>query len=196
MSYYSYIAYPIIALFLVIVITCITVIIVQRHNRLRLERVIQANPEAVNLNVIRTNIQSHENIPICHSDKCVYNDNNPPFWKLNCGGLVCNQCITSFSNALMSSESIFCPICREPTYVFTFFNSEGTQQPPTEFQNVSMSELCNICFERPPERNLECQSACNHMLCSFCYFRLLNVQKIKLCPFCRTPIRVTEQRVV
>jgi hypothetical protein len=193
MSYYSYIAYPIIALFLVVVITCVAIIIIQRQNRTRMERVIRINPEAVNLNIIRT---GHEQEAICHSGKCVNDDQNPPFWKLNCGGLVCNQCITQYSNAIMSAQTLYCPVCREAVHVFNFYNSEATSQPPAGIQDMSMSDLCNICFERVPERKIECQSSCTHKICSFCYFRLVNVQKIRLCPFCRTPIELDEHRIV
>jgi hypothetical protein len=193
MSYYSYIAYPIISLFLVVVITCVIILIVQRQNRTRLERVIRVNPENVNLNIAGT---GNEPVTICHSGKCVNNDDNQPFWKLNCGGLVCNQCINTYSTALLSAQTLFCPVCREAVHVFNFYNSEATSQPPAGIQDASLSDLCNICFERVPERKIECESSCLHKICSFCYFRLLNVQKIRLCPFCRTTIHIEENRMV
>jgi hypothetical protein len=173
-----------------------------------------------------------------HPVTCIFGDLNPPFWMLNCGAYICNQCITNF--AVRYSYSPFtCPCCTNIGNEFQFINryrngphghnahvhvpNRGPQVavyqqhiPMNNYmapqnmqinqnvrnvnpnQNVSYhagnrvisSEICNICFERPQSTRLNCESNSNHLLCETCFHQLINIQRIQLCPFCRTSIRI------
>jgi hypothetical protein len=197
MFYYSYVAFPIIGFFLLFLIVMIVVLIVKRNSRQR--DVVEIRRQDIPLEVV--NVEMPENILQSerphisteihpHPVRCVFNDSNQTFWKLNCGGLVCNRCIVNFSTAMLSSEIIDCPLCKSPVYHFCFVNERGEQACiiDNDLNELDTSIACKICFERPAERRLECQSRSGHYMCEFCYHRLVDIQKILLCPFCRTVI--------
>jgi hypothetical protein len=207
MFYYSYIAFPIVGVFLIGIIVMIIVLIVKRNNRQ--DEIIEIRREEAPLEVVNVEmpgniLQSNQmrNAQIVHNAqisqevhphpfRCVFNDSNQTFWKLNCGGLVCNECIINFSTAMLSSEVVTCPLCSSPVYHFCFVNERGEQACVIDdnVNDLDTSLVCKICFERPAERRLDCQSTSGHYICEFCYQRLVEVQKILLCPFCRTLIR-------
>jgi hypothetical protein len=74
--------------------------------------------------------------------------------------------------------------------VVIFNNMNNFNNTPMPNQPVMSNEICNICFERNQSRLLNCQSGSNHMLCEVCYQQLIIVHHTKLCPFCRTNIRL------
>jgi hypothetical protein len=199
MIIFLYIILPIIVL-LILVVGMILLILNKRRNSLPqvASEVIPSEPhERVIINFPGPNtsqinsILGPNNQP--HICKCVYNDDNQIFWKLNCGGLVCNHCIIKISTAMMSSEAINCPSCNNPVFHF-YFIDDRVEQAFLENNNKQDNDLditlvCRICYERPAKKKLDCQSLTPHYLCDFCYNRLIEVQKILLCPFCRTKIK-------
>jgi len=50
-------------------------------------------------------------------------------------------------------------------------------------------ETCQICFVLKSSKIIQCESATPHMICSYCYNRMLKIDKVKVCPFCRTKIK-------
>jgi hypothetical protein len=148
-----------------------------------------------------------------HSNQCVFGDRNPPFWKLNCGGYVCNNCsmkvLTSLSEA---SECINCPKCTLKIEYFNYVNRVNNQPQESDERDLQQTEhntsiqkhilkivgkidnqiseesKCNICFYLTTSKKIHCKSTIPHMLCSYCYKRLIIIEKTKLCPFCRTEI--------
>jgi hypothetical protein len=161
-----------------------------------------------------------------HPTSCIFGDNNPPFWILNCGAYVCNLCISDFVSRY-SVNDFTCSHCSQPCVSFSFVNRyrgggrneinhhlssnrvntnqpiisngpymQGHQGPHIQndnqidnvIQNLKPDQVCNICFERPMSKYLNCESNAKHMLCEACYYQLIDVQKISLCPYCRTKI--------
>ena len=55
--------------------------------------------------------------------------------------------------------------------------------------NKDKGDKCNICFFLPNSKTIPCNSAVPHFLCSYCYKRLILIEKIKLCPFCRCEVK-------
>ncbi len=195
MFYYSYIAFPIIGVFLLFIVVIIVMLIVRR-NRVREPEIIEIRrEEPIELVRREVDIVHVPNTPprgnefisdrnFDHDQRCVFNDSNPTFWRMNCGGQVCNQCIITISTAMLSSEVIQCPACTQAVFNFHFINEHGEDVP-----DLDTSLTCRICYERAAESRLDCQSPSGHYLCAFCYHRLVEVQKILICPFCRTLIK-------
>ncbi len=50
-------------------------------------------------------------------------------------------------------------------------------------------ETCQICYVFKSNKIIHCESGAPHLICSYCYNRMLKIDKIKLCPFCRTKIK-------
>jgi hypothetical protein len=149
-------------------------------------------------------VQDSENVPPTnpenvHKDlnKCMICDNNLTYWRLNCGGTLCNNCIVKFSSALSSNQVLHCPECNNPVFNYTFMNRymTGSDREMSRIENsnplnieVDSDNTCNICRERVCDKKINCSSP-DHYLCYICYDRLVNVQKIILCPYCRTLIK-------
>lgn len=55
-------------------------------------------------------------------------------------------------------------------------------------ENNFKKETCQICFVLKSTKRIQCESATPHMICSYCYNRMLKIDKVKVCPFCRTKI--------
>jgi hypothetical protein len=131
--------------------------------------------------------------PIHHiKDPCVFADNNTTYWRLSCGGNVCNNCIINVNNNLSNSNFLICPACGDPVNNFFLANNPLIINSRQESNNQSIlnsTQLCNICYERINEKKIYCESKSDHYLCNICYEKLLNEQKISLCPFCRTLIK-------
>lgn len=218
MFYYHYVAYPIVGVFFLAIIIWIIVVVVKKPRRPQVTEVsLQRESVAVNANrnnnnrsaSNQPNAADHQSAePREHTNNCIFGDNNQTYWRLNCGGKVCNDCIVNISSSLITSEVIFCPVCTEAVYNFSFINNpprvdnaEGNQNSQEIDYNLNIqneqgvdlntSQVCNICFERKLEKKIDCQSPHPHMLCVQCYDRLINVQNIKLCPFCRTLIKAS-----
>lgn len=50
-------------------------------------------------------------------------------------------------------------------------------------------QTCQICFVLKSTKIINCESATPHILCSYCYNRMLKIDKVKVCPFCKTKIK-------
>lgn len=142
-----------------------------------------------------------------HGNKCIYNDESPPFWEFNCGGYMCNPCSLKFVTNF-SSEKANCPKCSKPHEYFKFvnrfidnedvINMNNTSliridQIKTDSLNNSLNEsqndsVCKICFVLKNSKTIKCESNTPHMLCSYCYNRLINIEETAHCPFCRSNI--------
>lgn len=148
-----------------------------------------------------------------HTSQCVFGDRNPPFWKLNCGGYVCNNCSMKVLTSLGGeSENINCPKCNVKVQYFNYVNRVNNQSEESHGRYLQETDLntsiqkhilkiaekldnqiseeskCNICFYLCNSKTIDCKSEIPHMLCSYCYKRLIIIEKTKLCPFCRTEI--------
>lgn len=171
----------------------------KRHKRR--ERSIPINNQS-RISVIR--VSDGENVPPTnpenvHKDlnKCMLCDNNLTYWRLNCGGTLCNNCVVRFSSAIVSNEILHCPQCNNPVLNFHYMNRymPGSDREISRIENtfpLNLEEItaytCRICRERDADKKINCQSP-DHYLCYVCYDRLVNVQKILLCPFCKTLIK-------
>ena len=142
-----------------------------------------------------------------HGVECIFGDLNPPFWEFDCGGFMCNPCslrlVTDFS---VDKES--CIKCTNKYTNFKFVNRfmdnddliniNGTslikiENINNDSKNSSVNEsqndaICKICFVLKNSKQIKCDSNTQHMLCSYCYNRLINIEEISKCPFCRSEI--------
>jgi len=195
MVYYYY-YYWMIPVVVIISIFCIIMAIAMmiRHRRRQSAQVV----EVQELNVVR--VQDSENMAPSNPDnihrdlnKCMTCNSNLTYWRLNCGGTLCNQCIIRYSTGLASNETMNCPFCNNPVYNFSFMNRyvPGSDHEMSRIENFNpitiednLGNICNICGERASDKKINCRSP-NHYLCYICYDRLINVQKILLCPFCK-----------
>jgi hypothetical protein len=122
--------------------------------------------------------------------KCGFNAKNEIMWKLNCGGLVCSQCIAKFFTCNVSSQMFYCPMCLGRVNQYSLFikGQEDTSHGSSCIYSLDSDDSCRICFDKPAYRRIDCQSTVRHTLCEACYRRLVLVDKIKKCPFCKTII--------
>jgi uncharacterized protein YbaR (Trm112 family) len=130
-------------------------------------------------------------------NKCMQCENTLTYWRLNCGGTLCNNCVVKFSSALASNHILHCPQCNNPVFNLNYMNR---YRPDNDLEisrienciplnsEENRENICSICRERPCDKKINCQST-DHYLCYVCYDRLVNVQKILLCPYCKTLIR-------
>jgi hypothetical protein len=198
MVYYYYYNWMIPVLVIVAIFCIIFAIMMMIKHRRRQSIPVLEHQE---INVVR--IIDSENLPPSnpenvHQDlnKCMSCNSNLTYWRLNCGGTLCNKCIIRYSTGLASNEALHCPKCNNPVFNFSFMNRyvPSSDRDVSRIENVNpinlhgnLGNICNICGERVGDKRINCQSP-DHFLCYVCYDRLINVQKILLCPFCRTLI--------
>lgn len=185
--------FVIIFVFFIILAICLTI----KNRRRDIPPNIHSRVSVVRVNDI-------ENIPSTNREnvhkeinKCMLCSNNLTYWRLNCGGTLCNTCIINFSTALASNEALQCPECHNAIFNFSFMNRYATNSDREHFDIVeavnidqNSPNMCNICCERICDKRINCHSS-DHYLCYLCYDRLINVQRILLCPYCRTLIKNT-----
>ena len=180
-----------------------------------------------------------------HGIKCLFGDENPPFWVFECGGYLCNNCCYKIVSNVRNN--IKCTKCEKELKIFKFCNRYSNTMANEEnntlidLKDVNLSVLedeeekekketfpknfiddnecrerlknikqekkcdielkgskkeeevgkqtCQICFVLKSSKKINCDSMTNHMICSYCYNRMIKIDKIKLCPFCRTEIK-------
>lgn len=165
------------------------------------------NPRNIRIaleNKILNPLKSHDQV---HGNKCIFGDDSPPFWEFDCGGYICNPCslklVTNFS-----SEYGICMKCSKTLQHFKFLNrfieSEDREilnnvniikidSIKSDTLNISLNEsqndsICKICFVLKQSKQIKCDSNTPHMLCEYCYNRLIWIEQIEHCPFCRSSI--------
>lgn len=187
-----------------------------------------------------------------HDTKCLFGDNNPPFWLFDCGGYMCNQCSFKIVADIVK-EKHKCPKCEQELKNFRYLNryssvtpneqnntiinlddvniseiddsnkqeielpiideknkngnNQGNEISDTSKRNLKkedsfnkrnskkkneniIQETCQICFVLRVTKKIDCESSTKHMLCNYCYNRMLKIDKVKVCPFCRTKINI------
>lgn len=187
----------------------------------------------------KANLIELEEVDEIHGVKCLFGDDNPPFWQFECGGYICNNCSYKIVSNVKKSEN--CPKCQKELKVFKFCNryvkSEENTLIDLKDVNVSVLEFeddkenkenkqslpknniddnecrealknvkdedglnskrekdigrqtCQICFVLKSTKKINCDSTAEHLICSYCYNRMIKIDKIRLCPFCRTKIK-------
>lgn len=143
-----------------------------------------------------------------HDNKCIFGDESPPFWEFDCGGYMCNPCSLKIVTNFTPDRSN-CPKCNKPfssfRYINRFFENEDSislkDQSVIKIESIKSDSLnnsindsqadstCKICFVLKNSKKIKCDSNKPHLLCNYCYNRLINIEEIANCPFCRNDIQ-------
>jgi len=142
-----------------------------------------------------------------HGNKCIFGDESPPFWEFDCGAYMCNPCSLKLVTNL-NTENINCTKCTKPFSYFKFVNRYIENEDSVDLKDKSIIKIesiksdslnnsvnetqndstCKICFVLKHSKQIKCDSNTPHMLCTYCYHRLINIEEIPHCPFCRNDI--------
>lgn len=184
----------------------------REHTLIELNSIRSINPDnSNNINSMRICVDNKILNPLKKKDdkhgiKCIYGDNSPPYWQFDCGGYMCNDCslklVTNFSK-----DKSLCLKCNKYANFFKFVDRnvhehEANESHTTHIikiesirsENInasreSMSDsVCKICFSMKNSMEIKCDSPTPHMMCDYCYCRLINIEDTQNCPFCRTLI--------
>jgi hypothetical protein len=204
---FLYILVPITVGFFILIGILIFILIRIRNNKIK-KSVTSRTQNSVDENdVVNTNgiylptLKEGKNSKIdIHEELCIFGCKENIVWQLNCGGFLCNNCSLNVISQYCSKEQHLCLSCSKPMTFFSLLHQyiplETTDEKTLNQQSVIYltdkiddSDKCSICCFFPNKQNIRCNSITPHMLCEYCYIRLMVIQQTKNCPFCRHEIK-------